>query len=559
MEKQADIFYQEKYNELLEAWNSEPSEVQDIQNLAIVRYLNDGDSPLTSLQNAEDIIRKEAQICDSWAMHPSWTLIQYHKCLYYFEIGRFEECSIILDKMWKNHSFINKLTLICISLLTYEFAIQTNDFHNVNKANSFFTKEFDNSIQNLSSFLKTTSVNENLSHKIIERYRYSHFRLEISQAIFKRDKKSLDFLSKSINDFEESSEFRNSQKSISLFKLIPLANASLFLEDYPKYDAYISRSTDSNNPIILNNKGLYEIIQKKYSSSLLLFSKALSIRPTPVLIQPYPKILYNIGISLLSKQKPRKAFHYFYSIIDSVPDFPYLWMRLAECCVLFFKLRVAKIRNATQMSDLISRRLSTPTRTYTILPISDAKLFSRYGRYTEGIDSNLTLEFGEKCARNAIALCNDTQTSLKMSANLLCQYICLELGDYERTIDIEKIITDPNAKISPNNSIDTTTKFLSRIYAAQAMYMIRDYKNACSKLKYSLFEVTLKKEYGLMLYQTAWRTFLANNDLEKSFKNMNKAMEIDPNAPEILLTKVAIELQKKRTQQALAILERKLE
>ena len=203
------------------------------------------------------------------------------------------------------------------------------------------------------------------------------------------------------------------------------------------------------------------------------------------------------------------------------------------------------------MSDLIARRLSTPTRTYTILPISDSKLFARFGRLSEGIESNLTLEFGERCVRNALNLCNESQLSLKINATLLWEYITLEIGDYNQTIEINKSI------VSNNNSIDPNIKFLSRIYASQASYMLGDYNNAFVLLKPNLLEVTLNKEIGVMLYQTAWRVSLSINESDKSQNFLNKAIENNPNSREVLLTKVAHELQNKRTVQALAILDPK--
>lgn len=253
------------------------------------------------------------------------------------------------------------------------------------------------------------------------------------------------------------------------------------------------------------------------------------------------------------KQKPRKAFHYFYSLLDILQDFPYLWIRLAECCVLFFKKTVSKIRGAKQMSRLIARRLSTPTKTYTILPIRDYKLFSRYGRISEGIEANLTLEFGERCARNALNLCNETQSALRINATLLWEYISLEIGNYEQTIEINKNV------IANNNINDSVVKFLSRIYASQANFMLGEYQSAFANLKPNLIEVTLSKECGVMLYQTAWLASLGNNEPDKSQNFLNKAVEIDPNSWEVQLTKAALELQNKRTSQALAILEPKPE
>lgn len=550
MKNQSELFYKKEYESLLKDFDPKSRDPQTIHNLSVVRYLKNGDCPLDLFDIAEKIIYEQAMIVDGWALHPSWALIQYNKCLYFFDTCKYVEMERILSEIWRNSVYINKFTLVCVSLLTYELAIRVGMRSNLEKAKEFFGKEFEK-LDNLSSFLANENVNQCVADNLVEKYKFMSKRLEIEQLIrnHNKDKSKTEVLKKILIKFEGSPGF-NSQKPISIYRILHLFHIALFLDDSNKFNI-LNGKTDQNNPIILNNIALNEIIQKKYSSALLLLSKGLSIHSKDTIVYPYQKIIYNIGISFLLRGKPRKAFRYFYSLLDILHDFPYLWVRLAECCVLFFKLKVAKIRGAKQMSDLIARRLSTPTRTYTILPISDSKLFARFGRLSEGIESNLTLEFGERCVRNALNLCNESQLSLKINATLLWEYITLEIGDYNQTIEINKSI------VSNNNSIDPNIKFLSRIYASQASYMLGDYNNAFVLLKPNLLEVTLNKEIGVMLYQTACRVSLSINESDKSQNFLNKAIENNPNSREVLLTKVAHELQNKRTVQALAILDPK--
>jgi CCR4-NOT transcription complex subunit 10 len=212
-------------------------------------------------------------------------------------------------------------------------------------------------------------------------------------------------------------------------------------------------------------------------------------------------------------------------------------------------MRVAKLRRQYQLTSVISRRLTTPIRTYTVLPMSDIRLFARYPENDE-FGPLLTLEFAEKCARNAIEMCGDSHPVLKQKSSLLCEYICLELGDWEQTNELNKALTGPAG--------DPITKFLSRVYAAQASYMMHDFGNACGLLKPNLIEVQVNQrlEYATMLYQTAWRAFQANNsEKDKSQIYMNKAAEGDANCREMILTKVAAELQNKKIQNALKCLD----
>ena len=307
---------------------------------------------------------------------------------------------------------------------------------------------------------------------------------------------------------------------------------------------------DQGHCAVLNNRGILDIIQKRYSSALLSFSKALATRSKDELGYPYHRVLYNIGFCLLSKEKPKKAFRYFYSIIPFLPQWPYLWMRLAECCAMYFKKRVAKLRRRYQLTGVIARRLSTASKTYTILPMSDSRLFARY-RKTDETGSKLTLEFGEKCARKAMMLCNEGQANLKQSAMLLCQYISLELGDWKRA---QMLNTS-----TPGATLDNATRFLSTCYTSQAYFMMKDYDNADSTLNRSVLDqiwfCNSNPEYTTMIYQTTSRVAEAKNHMEKYVKSISKCATEDKNCREVVLLQVAFELQRKRIDKALSCLE----
>jgi hypothetical protein len=65
-----------------------------------------------------------------------------------------------------------------------------------------------------------------------------------------------------------------------------------------------------------------------------------------------------------------------------------------------------------------------------VLPISDVRLFARFPENAE-LGPLLTPEFAEKCVRNAIETCDESQSVLMQKWSLLSEYICLELGDWE--------------------------------------------------------------------------------------------------------------------------------
>ena len=153
---------------------------------------------------------------------------------------------------------------------------------------------------------------------------------------------------------------------------------------------------------------------------------------------------------------------------------------------------------------------------------------------------------------NVMKLCNEKQTSLRLSAQLLCSYICLELGDWERAQDMsEPMISDDS---------EQTRKYLSRIYSAQSLFMMNNYDEAERPLVRSIVEVRWlnpPREHLLSLWQTAARIYKAKGEIEKSKKHMEKCTQETQNKSdrEVVLTMVAADLRGKRIQEALKSLD----
>jgi hypothetical protein len=136
-------------------------------------------------------------------------------------------------------------------------------------------------------------------------------------------------------------------------------------------------------------------VQKRSSSALLAFSKALTTRERREIIHPFQQIVYGVrlSLSLLLKQQPKESFRHLHPIIPCCPRFPYLWLRHAERCVLYFRQRVVKLTGfIAQTHD--------PTRTYTVLPKSDT-------RWAEADDVGATTTL--ECARMAVELSGENQ------------------------------------------------------------------------------------------------------------------------------------------------------
>lgn len=546
MQDQSSLFYDKQYSSLINNLNKSPQQsIQKSHNITIAKFLNNQSNPLSELEEIEKKIKNESIIHNSWPLHSSWPLIQYHKALYFFNLGNQIQCLKILQYIWENSDFINTNLLIFISVLTQEFCIRYNNFTLANKTINFMSKNF-SSDQAVANFLKNKFSNANVMKNIVETAQINTNRLKLALSIHENSSSSSISISDTLRKVDKSLD-PSKKKNATLPQILSLSGAALYQHDTKKGEAILSLAHEQQDCAVLNNRGVLEFEQKRYSSALLLFSKALSTSKKDKIVHPYQCIIYNIGLSHLQKQKPKKAFRYFYSIIQSIPYFPYLWLRLAECCVLFFKQRVAKLRRRTQQSSVIARVLSTSTKKFTILPISDSKLFSQHLKQGNNIDSHLTLEFGEKCVKNAISLMDsdDPQSEQKLAAILLYEYICLELGDWQMALQISHSI--------PSQTVKSQIKCLAIIYASQAHYMLHNYQEACQILKLCFLEMQFVKssESALTLYQTAWRVFQANADLERSITYMTKSLEYDSGCREVILTQVADDLRNKKFDEAL--------
>lgn len=100
--------------------------------------------------------------------------------------------------------------------------------------------------------------------------------------------------------------------------------------------------------IYLNNLGCIDFKLQKLDSALSYFRRALDISlqhyqhhvPTNfvtmnvLLAHHSEEVLYNMGITLLFLEKPTEALSCFQQISQLFVNRPYIWIRMAECCLL---------------------------------------------------------------------------------------------------------------------------------------------------------------------------------------------------------------------------------
>ena len=553
MTSQPALFYQESFDQLLsELEETRDPSMQETHNLAIVRFLKSGENPLPALTPLIDQIRSESPN-DPWPVHPSWNLLNYHVCLYHFYAGNIAECRKVLDSLWENSENMDKLLLICVSLLSVELAIRNGDETNLERAENFLKTNCPN-VEAMNAIVKAKVSDDKWVEKLWDQIRFRETRLEVSRAVKLESDKAKPILEGVLDSIAISTDAKN-RSLFPVTQIIPVAQAALYLDDQTRYVPILESSEDQSHFAVLNNRGIFEILQKRYSSALLHFSKALEARKNSAIVHPFQQVIYNIGLSLLMRNKPQKAFQFLHSIIPLMSQSPYLWLRLAECCVMFYKQRVDQLRKEKQVSPVIAQKFSTATRTFIVLPQTDYKLFEKYPLQGEGYISDLNMDFAQKCTRNAIALCGENKAleALKRSAEHLCAFISLELGDGRRAAEMGIRVASPS---------DVQRHRSATIYAAQGYLMMGNTKEASKILSRALLIESADKELkegkaNLIRQLTLSRAALAGQDLKKAQQHLDRLAEkseTDLTTPDVILTRVAIELKNRNIPQALAAL-----
>jgi len=532
-------FYSGNFARLIEDIQKiQDQSIQEKHNLAISKYILQGSSPLPVLDSIVASIKKDPSSNPDWVNHPSFSLLIYHICLYYFRTNDFEKCNSILKDFWSNHSKIEKIVLFCVSLLTIEVSIRDKDSPYIEQAFAFLANTFSN-LESIVTLLVSKGFDSKLANQI------ANFSLnaKLRYSIYKKSSDANEL--KSIISAYSQVFDPKAKKTFPVSLCLPLSYAYFYLGDIAKCQSILEMADDPMQFGVLNNRGVIEIMAKRYSSALLHFAKALNSRYNNELVYPYHSIVYNLGLSLLMKQKPRSSFKYLHSVLPLMTRSPYIWLRLAESAVMFYKQRCNKIRKQIQYSPIVHKRYVTNMRTFYLLPLTNIKVFELDKKTTP----NLDLNFAEKCVRNTILLCGENKSfaPIRRAAELLCSYICLELGDGRKAAEMGKLV-------SSDSSIDRNTQFLAKIYSVQGNIISHEIDEAYKILSRVLVENVNRKEKEQSLLQslTYARILMKSpeNDMKKIEQQLQKATENDPIKPEVVLTHIAFEIKRNHLNQA---------
>jgi len=195
-------------------------------------------------------------------------------------------------------------------------------------------------------------------------------------------------------------------------------------------------------------------------------------------------IIYNVGLSLLHSGDAHNALDCFVKVSPSLRSSPYIWIRMAECCL---KLHTTKLKaiTDTHQNCLVESHVEGTTRgDIFFLPRSrrwhEEKLIKDEGRYG--------LTHAVVWLKTAIGLCraqaakqNPLNTRrikrLEQTAVLKLSYclLCLQQPQESNQLLV---------KLLREKDLDTNTKFLASIYIAEALCMNGQAHQASQYLKF---------------------------------------------------------------------------
>jgi len=194
-------------------------------------------------------------------------------------------------------------------------------------------------------------------------------------------------------------------------------------------------------------------------------------------------IIYNVGLSLLHSGDAENALDCFFKVSKSLSSSPYVWIRMAECCLNLHNSRLKAITDAYQNS-LVESHVEGSTRgDIFFLPRSrhwhEERLINDEGQYG--------LTHAVSWLQTAIGLCRSQGhkqiplhvTRLKRLQQTAVLKLCYCLLCLQRPQESNL----QSSNLLKEKDLDTTTHFLASIYTAEALCMSGQANQASQYLK----------------------------------------------------------------------------
>lgn len=532
------LFRNKNYRKLNDIYSRKSIKLKsDFHNQELIRYIYCNHSPFPGFKKLYD----EFQENEKWSEESTYPILLYNFSLLYFKIRKFELSIKLIYELWENEDKIrgnkNKRVIIMMSVLTLELSMifygkisleLTEKCLNIlsayEKQNVACCPEILDCISNIRARINSCRVIGDTSKTPEQK---STELEDIVQGIYQTDKLVGSITGKKIILPVYSALSLTWMVSFDLSK-----HGFHFCIDKTRYISILSNCSDPNNFAILNNKGIYELYNARYLSASLHFTKALHILEYKHNRSMRKKIIYNLALSHLMKKKSHKAFKYFYSLTDSFSTSPYIWLRLAECVIMYYKQRVNKLRKRLQYCDIIAELYRTENMNVYILPLTDLKLFNMYIKDTK----DLNLSFGVRCAKNALNLIHkdmDAYSEIYSQTISVLAYLYLELGDGHSASELKL------------NEIKND--FLYKIYNAHCKVL------SIKRVKLEIVFTKGEKEEEINAYTIA-KAFLSYK--LKGQEAFQQNLPNDAKSPSITLTNICFHIKCRRKASAIDILKK---
>jgi len=253
---------------------------------------------------------------------------------------------------------------------------------------------------------------------------------------------------------------------------------------------------------LLNNLGCLHFRLGKLGLALLYFTKSIGhvtkalatnipeekVPRNPILNQLLRRqrvsIIYNVGLSLLHSGDAENALDCFLKVSRPLSFSPYLWIRLAECCLNLHNSKLKAITDAYQNSLVESHVEGSSRGDIFFLPRSRHWHEERLN-HTEG---QYGLTQAVSWLQTAIGLCRSQvykQNPLHVTRlKKLQQTAALKLSYCLLCLQRPQESNLRSAKLLNEKDLDATTDFLASIYTAEALCLSGHANQASQYLKH---------------------------------------------------------------------------
>ena len=274
MTEQVQLFYAGNYTPLLEELRTlaDPS-IQEQHNLSSILFLLNGENPIPLLEKIASTIKASLPEDSDWPNNPSWPLLAYHLALAHFHFGNQSASLSYINAIWDNFGSLEPLIALCLCLLVIEFHIRYNQCDKVEQALSFLRQKYPNA-DAIASLLKSKGFEQRSIDKITQTVLYAPLKVEIVDAIRNESSNIGQLLVKKLETVELTHDTR-SRKPIPLAQALALSKAALYVGDTQKYELLLESADDQLCVGILNNRGILEMLDGRFNSALLRFSRAI--------------------------------------------------------------------------------------------------------------------------------------------------------------------------------------------------------------------------------------------------------------------------------------------